>query len=82
MVGENCSCCDVNKVEFSYLKIVKQRRENVVGPDGLCDVSEGVDRRAPDGLLVRLQELQQLEADPHPLAGRHVLGAWGRKTTY
>ena len=47
MVGENCSCCDVNKVEFSYLKIVKQRRENVVVPEQVifnfsCDVATAV----------------------------------------
>ena len=48
-----------------------------MGSDGLGDVAEGVDRRPPDGLLVRLQQLQQLEADAHPLAGGHVLGAWG-----
>ena len=63
---------------IAYLKIVKQRGEDVVGSDGLGDVAEGVDRRPPDRLLVRLQQLQQLEADAHPLAGGHILGAWGR----
>ena len=43
--------------------------------DGLGDVAERVDGGAPDGLLVRLEQLQQLEADAHPLARRHVLGS-------
>ena len=30
---------------------------------------------APDALLVRLEHLQQLEADAHPLARGHELGA-------
>lgn len=48
--------------------------EHVLRADGLCDVPEGVHRRPSDGLLVRLQHLQQLEADAHPLASAHVLG--------
>ena len=61
---------------MNYLKIVKQRGEDVVWADGLGDVAECVDRRPPDRLFMRFQQLKQLEADPHPFAGRHVLGAW------
>lgn len=48
-----------------------QRQEH--SPDSLGDVSKGVDSGSADGLLVGLEELQQLKADPHPLPGRHVL---------
>ena len=44
-------------------------------PDRLGNVAEGVDGRAPDALLVRLEHLQQLEADAHPLARGHELCA-------
>lgn len=41
--------------------------------DGLCDVAKGVDGCSSDCLLVGLQHIQQLEADPHPLTCRHKL---------
>ena len=40
-------------------------------PDRLGNVAKRVDCRSADGLLVRLEHLQQLEADAHPLARRH-----------
>ncbi len=43
--------------------------------DGLGDVAERVDGGSADGLLVRLEHVQQLEADAHPLARGHVLVA-------
>mmetsp|Transcript_21279 Transcript_21279/g.52407 ORF Transcript_21279/g.52407 Transcript_21279/m.52407 type:complete len:375 (-) Transcript_21279:2187-3311(-) len=56
-----------------HLEVVEQHREHVLGPDRLGDVPERVDRRTPDRLLVRLEHVQQLKADPHPLLGRHKL---------
>mmetsp|Transcript_11483 Transcript_11483/g.22235 ORF Transcript_11483/g.22235 Transcript_11483/m.22235 type:complete len:601 (-) Transcript_11483:2097-3899(-) len=58
-----------------HLEVVQQRSEHVLRPDGLGDVAEGVDSGAADGLLVRLEHVEQLEADAHPLARRNVLGA-------
>ena len=55
------------------LEVVEEGSENIVGSDGLGDVAEGVDGGSPDGLLVRLDKLEQLEADTHPLPGRYVL---------
>lgn len=43
--------------------------------DGASDVAERVDRGAPNGLLVRFEELKQLEANAHPLTRRDHLGA-------
>ncbi len=43
--------------------------------DSLGDVAEGVDGCTPDGLFVRLDQLEEFEADSHPLARGDVLGA-------
>ena len=43
--------------------------------DGLSDVAKSVDSGTTDALLVRLEHLQQLKADTHPLARWHVLCA-------
>ena len=40
--------------------------------NGFGDVAKRVDGGAADGLLVCLQHVQQLKADAHPLARRHV----------
>mmetsp|Transcript_9557 Transcript_9557/g.28759 ORF Transcript_9557/g.28759 Transcript_9557/m.28759 type:complete len:603 (-) Transcript_9557:2583-4391(-) len=58
-----------------HLQVVQQRHQHVLRPDGLSDVPERVHRRSPDALLVRLQHLQKLEADAHPLASRDMLCA-------
>ncbi len=44
-------------------------------PNSFGYVAESVDGGAPDGFLVRLQQFQKLEADPHPLTSGHVFGA-------
>lgn len=48
---------------------------DVNAPDSFGDVTECVDCSSPDGLLVRLEQFQQLKADPHPLSSRHILGS-------
>ena len=50
--------------------------------DGFGDVAEGVDGGATDRLLVRLEQLQELEADAHPFARRDELGAAVRDSTH
>ena len=40
-------------------------------PNGLCYVAKGVDCCSTNSFLVCLQQLQQLETDPHPLLSRH-----------
>mmetsp|Transcript_64871 Transcript_64871/g.127370 ORF Transcript_64871/g.127370 Transcript_64871/m.127370 type:complete len:523 (-) Transcript_64871:1273-2841(-) len=47
--------------------------QHVLRADGFRDVPKRVDRGAADRFLVRFQHLQELEADAHPLLGRHVL---------
>ena len=49
------------------------RQKSNVSPYSLGDVAKGVDCGPPDGLLVSLEKLQQLKADPHPLSRRHKL---------
>mmetsp|Transcript_9934 Transcript_9934/g.17038 ORF Transcript_9934/g.17038 Transcript_9934/m.17038 type:complete len:221 (-) Transcript_9934:402-1064(-) len=56
-----------------HLQVVQQRRQHVLRADSLGDIAEGVDGGTADALLVRLEQLQQLEADPHPLPRRHKL---------
>ena len=58
-----------------HLEVVEQGDQHVLGPDGLGDVAKGVDGGPPDALFVGLEHVQQLEADAHPLAGRHELCA-------
>mmetsp|Transcript_25028 Transcript_25028/g.71298 ORF Transcript_25028/g.71298 Transcript_25028/m.71298 type:complete len:651 (-) Transcript_25028:1818-3770(-) len=62
------------------LEVVQQGAEHVVRADGLGDVAEGVDGGAADGLLVRLQQLEKVEADTVPLSGRRQLGSTVRNT--
>lgn len=51
--------------------MIKKKKENPQenSPNGFCDVTEGVDGGSADGLLVSLEQLQQLKANPHPLPG-------------
>ena len=58
-----------------HLQVIQQGDQDVLRPDRLGNVAEGVDGRAADALLVRLEHLQQLKADAHPLARRHKLRA-------
>lgn len=44
-------------------------------PNRFCDVAKRVDRRSPDRLFVRFEQLQQLETNSHPFSRRHELGA-------
>lgn len=50
-------------------------------PDGLGNVPKGVDGGSANSLLVGLQQLQQLKANPHPLFGRDKLCASVCNTT-
>lgn len=56
-------------------QVRQQHAEHVLRSDRLGDVSERVDGRTSDALLVRLEEVQQLEADSHPLSRRDELGS-------
>lgn len=51
-------------------QIRQQDTEHVLWTNRLGDVAERVDSRSSDRLLVRLEQVKQLEADSHPLAGR------------
>mmetsp|Transcript_48184 Transcript_48184/g.114649 ORF Transcript_48184/g.114649 Transcript_48184/m.114649 type:complete len:308 (+) Transcript_48184:521-1444(+) len=57
-----------------HLEVVQQHRQHVLRADSLGNVTEGVDRRAANRLLVRLEHVEQLEADAHPLLGGDELG--------
>lgn len=56
-------------------QVGEEDAEDVLGTDGLGDVSERVDGRSSNSLLVRLEEVEELEADSHPLSGRDKLGS-------
>ena len=63
-----------------YLELIERKKNNIhVESAHLGDVAEGVDGGAPDRLLVRLEQLEELEADAHPLAGGDELGASAKK---
>lgn len=66
---------------ISYLEVVEQGMQDVLRPDSLGNVTERVHRRTSDSLLVRLEHLQQLEADAHPLSRAHMLGTSVRDST-
>lgn len=57
------------------LEVGEEDTQDVLRADGLGDVAERVDGGAPNRLLVRLEEVEQLEADAHPLARRDELCA-------
>lgn len=65
-----------------HLKVVEQRVQHILRADGLRDVTERVHGGAADGLLVSLEHLQELEANPHPLSSAHVLGPPIRDSTH
>mmetsp|Transcript_67790 Transcript_67790/g.141343 ORF Transcript_67790/g.141343 Transcript_67790/m.141343 type:complete len:562 (-) Transcript_67790:1430-3115(-) len=58
-----------------HLEVVEEHGQHVLRADGFRNVAEGVDGRAADRLLVRLEHVEELEADAHPLLGAHKLGA-------
>jgi hypothetical protein len=57
------------------LQVVEEDAEHVRRPDGLGDVAEGVDSGPSDGLLMRLEKVEEVVGDPHPLLGAHMLRA-------
>lgn len=59
---------------FLDTKVRKQDTEDVLGSNGLGNVAKGVDGRSADTLLVSLEEVEELKADAHPLAGGDELG--------
>ena len=73
--GNNCDgdCRADPVLSFLHFEVVQKSGEHVVGSDGLGDVTKCVDGGSSDRLLVRLQQFQQLKANPHPLSGRNIL---------
>jgi hypothetical protein len=65
-----------------HLQVVEQGGQHVVRPNGLGDVAKRVDGRSADCFFVRLQQLEQLKADAHPLTSRHVLRTSIRNPTH
>jgi hypothetical protein len=56
-------------------QVVEQGDEHVLRPDGARDEAKGGDGGAADGLFVRAERVEQVEAHAHPLARRHRLRA-------
>ena len=57
-----------------HLQVVQQRVHHVLRTQRLRDVPEGIHGRATNRLLLRVQHVQQVEADATPLLRRHELG--------
>jgi hypothetical protein len=56
-------------------QVGEEDAEDVLRTDGLGDVSERVDGSSSNRLLMRLEEVEELEANSHPLSGRDELGS-------
>ncbi len=56
------------RLALLHAQVVEQGGEHVLRADGLGDEAEGVVGRTADALFVRLQHVEELEADAHPLA--------------
>ena len=59
----------------TFLSKPSEDLEDILGTQPLGNITERVDGGTTDTLLVRLQEVEKLEADTHPLARGHELGA-------
>lgn len=58
-----------------HAQVRQEHAQDVLRTDSLGDVAERVDRRSSNRLLVRLEEVEELKADSHPLARRDELGS-------
>mmetsp|Transcript_29025 Transcript_29025/g.67289 ORF Transcript_29025/g.67289 Transcript_29025/m.67289 type:complete len:780 (-) Transcript_29025:1289-3628(-) len=64
-----------------HLEIVEEHRKHILGTNGLGNVTKSVHCRAADCFLVRLEHVQQLKTNSHPLLGGHKLCAAVRNAT-
>mmetsp|Transcript_40604 Transcript_40604/g.62474 ORF Transcript_40604/g.62474 Transcript_40604/m.62474 type:complete len:214 (-) Transcript_40604:895-1536(-) len=56
-----------------HLEVIQQHGQHILRPNRFRNVPERVHRRPPNRLLVRLEHVEELEADAHPLFRRHKL---------
>ena len=71
--GNSDGCTDTH-LPILNLEVVEQRVEDVLWTDSSGNVAERAHSSATNGLLMGFEHFQQLEADSHPLLGRHKLG--------
>ena len=64
-----------------HAQVGEQDLEDVQRTQALRDVTERVDGRTTDTLLVRLEQVEKLEADMHPFTSGHELGTTIGNTT-
>mmetsp|Transcript_34471 Transcript_34471/g.51075 ORF Transcript_34471/g.51075 Transcript_34471/m.51075 type:complete len:339 (+) Transcript_34471:347-1363(+) len=70
--GDGYSGADT-KLSLLNFEVVQQGAEHIVRTDGLRDVAKGVDRGSSNSLLLRLEQLQKIEANTIPLSRRSQL---------
>ncbi|KAI3477854.1 hypothetical protein L1887_60363 [Cichorium endivia] len=63
------------RLSLLHAQIGQKHLQHVRRSDGTRNVAKAVHRSPADGLLVRLEQIQQLKADAHPLARTDKLGA-------
>ncbi len=64
------------RLSLLHAQIGQKHLQHVRRSDGTRNVAKAVHRSSADGLLVRLEQIQQLKADAHPLARTDELGAF------
>mmetsp|Transcript_16350 Transcript_16350/g.54741 ORF Transcript_16350/g.54741 Transcript_16350/m.54741 type:complete len:351 (+) Transcript_16350:350-1402(+) len=69
----NCNRCTHTILPFLYLQIVEKNSQHVLRANGFGDVAKSVDSSTTNGLLVRLEHIQEFETDTHPFLGRDKL---------
>ncbi len=57
------------------LEIGKKDAEHILRSNGFGDIAERVDGCSPNRLFMCFQQVEQLEADSHPLLRRDEFGA-------
>lgn len=63
------------RLTLLHPQVGEQNTQHILRSDSLGDVTERVDGSTTNGLLVRLEQVEQLETDAHPLASGDELGS-------
>jgi hypothetical protein len=63
------------RLTFLHLQVGQEHRQHILGTDSLGNVTKGIDGRSSDSLLVRLEQIEELETNTHPFLGWDELGA-------
>mmetsp|Transcript_74277 Transcript_74277/g.86204 ORF Transcript_74277/g.86204 Transcript_74277/m.86204 type:complete len:270 (-) Transcript_74277:22-831(-) len=68
----NSNCCTDSVLSLLYFEIVQQSNQHILRTNSFGNITEGVDSSSSNTFLVSFEQVQQIEADSHPLLCRDV----------